>query len=177
MANPLSMLVALADAVKAALNAAQVAPSPVGTWQNPFATPFTAERRFVAVRDPSKLPFFNADPPQAPRVVVVPMADGESRLGGGMRAITQGEFEVDVTIYSRVGPGEEGEAACGTLMDLRQQIRDFFKVAPQGGGLTVIGSSTARAVLTAIGGEMAFDEGPLYDGGLFVSPQTLKFNI
>lgn len=159
-----SMVVALAKAAAAALNAA-----PAGT----FGTAFTALVRFVAVRDPAKIPDYGqpARQPAEPLVVIVPIVDNETRLGSGR--MFEGDYELDLTIYSRVGSGDAADAACEALFELRQEMRDYLKRTP----LSVSGARQAVATLMAVGGSPAFDEAVLWDQGVLASPSTLKFKL
>jgi hypothetical protein len=151
------MLRALGDAVVTSINVGQ------------FVTPATAVRRFIAVRDESKLPSFPAKPPL---VAVVPIVDPET-VAGVQSPTFQGEYEVDLTIYAYVGKGDAAEGLCDTLMELRQQLRDLFKGVP----LAVSGARNSMAMLNGIAGDLAFLEDKLFNIGLFVSPQTLKFGL
>jgi len=132
------------------------------------AHPFTAARRFAPVADLATL-VLNA----AAFVAVIPADDTESRVGGGASGLFQGDYEVDVVIYARVGAGDAAEAACGNLMKLRQQIRDAFKSV----AVTVEGQRTTRAILTGVDGSPAFNVARLVNEHCFVSPQTLQFRL
>jgi hypothetical protein len=180
----LSMLVSLCDTIVDLLNDAQVTEPPDPTpSEKAFVMDFTAVRRFVAIRDPSLIPggedpdMLGGDdaPPAptlpAPLVAVVPVADPEDLLGGGSTPVFFGHYAVDVTIYMRVGKGDAAERVCAMLMDLRQEIREFFK----GLKLTVEGFKTGRALLEAVEEAYAFDSDWLKDEGVFASPQRLKF--
>jgi hypothetical protein len=160
------MPLALARAVRDALNAAQQVTPPAAS---PFDTAFTAVAVFVAVPDENKLPLFNVTPAEPPLVAVVPCVDHDERIRQG---VFRGDYEVDAAVYARVGKGPAAESASAVLMDLRQQIRDWFE---KGLTLTVIGSKTRQAVLMGVGGPMCFDEALLSDAGIFCSTQTLKF--
>lgn len=153
------LVVALADAVVAVINAA-----PAGT----FDQHFTAQRVFATVNDLTALA---AD--AAPLVQVVPAVDSEDRLGGGSTGNFEGEYAVDVVILARVGTGPAAEIACAALMLLRQRIRDLFKRV----ALAVQGTRPTRAVLTGIDGDPAFGQRALLEWHCFISAQTLKFRL
>lgn len=158
MADPKDNLVALADAVADALNAAQAQ----------FIVPFTAARKFLPIEDLAKL-----KESDSPLVILHPMADDEERLGGGSVPQFAGTFEVDAVIYRRIGVGEAAEEACEQLMLLRNQIRQFFR----SGSLTVNGlkSRPLKAVLAEVDGTPAYGQKTLLEEHCFVSAQTLTF--
>lgn len=162
MSDKQGNLVALADAVAAALNeAATAAPAD-------FAVSFTAERRFAEVADMATLK--TSDPPL---VLVFPTGDMEERLGGGTRPSFSGTYEIDLVIYARVGVGEAAESACEKLMLLRGQFRDFFK----GIRLRVEGQKGTWAVLESVDGSPAYGMDSLTQRHCFVSAQTLSFAV
>jgi len=164
MSEPTSNLVALADAIVAALTAAQAQPA-----INPFAEPFTAVRRFAPLADLSELK--DSDPPL---VYILPLADDEQRQGKAAPAF-RGDYEVACIIYARVGPAgsDAAETRVAELMTLRQQIRDLFK----NGRLTVAGTTDTLAVLTGIGGNPAYAENMLIENHCFGSAQSLRFTL
>jgi len=159
LSTPASNLVALADAVVAALNEA------VAT----FAETFTAVRRFAPITDLATVKA--ADPPL---VYMIPIGDDEDRLGGGDKPSFMGDYQVDCVIYARVGPGgDAAEARCAALMLLRSQIREFFKPLR----LRVVGIKGSYAVLDGVDGSPAYGQDRLVSEHCFVSAQTLLFRI
>lgn len=175
MADGLSMIVALADAISDGLKAAQDA-SP-GT----FAMPFTAEVKFVEITDLDEiLPLPDATPKAAstapPRVVFFPQGpDVETRMGGGSSPRFHGEYTMDMVIYARVGTGDAAEKLCRKLMDLRQQLRDTLKAAR----LPIQGIRPTFVTLEKISDESegAYGPMPLTNDGVFVSSQSLKWSV
>lgn len=162
MSDEQSNLVALADAIVAALNAAQPAGGP-----SAFSEAFTALVRFAPLVDLSEVKA--GDPPL---VIVLPLADDEQRQGKVPPAF-RGDYEVACLIYARVGVGDAAETRCGELMLLRQQIRDFFKA----GRLAVAGTTDTLAVLTGVGGNPAYAENMLIENHCFGSAQSLRFAL
>jgi hypothetical protein len=175
MTETLSMIVALADAIAAGLQAAQDANPGV------FAMPFTTEVKFIEITDlDTILPLPDAMPKAAktanPRVIFFPQGpDVETRMGGGANARFHGEYIVDMVIYARVGTGPAAEAICRRLLDLRQQLRDTLKPAR----LAVQGIRPTYVTLEKIGDDTEGTYGPLplTQDGLFCSSQSLKWSV
>lgn len=160
-----SNLVALADAIVAALNAAQPEGGP-----SAFAEAFTAVRRFAPIID---LASVRAD--DAPLVHIIPIGDDEQRQGGGDKPHFMGSYQVDCVIYARAGAAgsEAAETRCEELMLLRGQIRDFFKPLR----LRVVGHKGTYAVLDGVDGSPAYGQDSLITKHCFVSAQTFAWAI
>jgi len=158
------MLVALADAVVAALN---------GATAGTFTTAFTAARKFAPLIDLKDAPDLTKTPAVSPLVLILPGSDDEDRQGGGPRASFLGDYAVDCVIYGRVGVGDAAEALCAMLMDLRQQIRSFL-------GKTLVpvsGIKASAGVVAKVDGDPAYGLETLVNTHCFVSAQTFTFKV
>lgn len=162
-----SMIIALADAIAAALNAAQ---SPTPPAVSPFVEAFTASVKFAPINDLSKV----AD--GTILLHLLPMDDSESRLGGGAYPRFHGTYIIDAVLYAKVGfdSGDPDDTKCRTLMDLKQQIRDYLKPARFS---VPTGVRPTNATMEDIDGDPAYAGWSLLQQGVFVSCQTLKWSI
>ena len=158
-------LVALADAMVAALNAAQDVTPPT---ESPFVTAFVAERAHAPVADLTEIT-------AAPLVQVLPHSDSVEAEGLSQRQVI-GTLSVSVIVYGRVGARTaENKAAyetkCAALSLLRDQLRHYFLTRP----VSVAGIKPTRALLKKTDGEPAYFVGELKDRQVFVSEQVFEF--
>jgi len=158
-------LVALADAMVAALNGAQVVTPPA---VSPFATAFVAERAHAPVTDLTEIT-------AAPLVQVLPHSDSTEAEGLSQRQVV-GTLSVSVIVYGRVGARNAEnkaayEAKCAALSLLRDQLRHYFLTR----AVSVVGIKTTRALLKKTDGEPAFFVADLKERHVFVSEQVFEF--
>ncbi len=153
---PISMLIALCDAIAIALNAQKM------------TLPFKAATFFAPINDLADVKL--GDPV---KVYLIPASDPESRMGGGVHPRFNGDYSVDMVIYARVGAGDTAETNCRSLMDLRQQLRDFLKPAC----FQIQGVRPTKVTLKDIDADPAYGVNVLIDKEVFVSAITLNFEV
>lgn len=159
MSTPKANLVALADAVVAALAAA-----PAGT----FAEAFTPAKKFAPMEELADLK--RTDPPL---VIVQPISDDESRQAKGPVAAWQGTYEVALVIWARVGVGDAAETRIGELMRLRGQIREYLK----GLRLAVAGTVDTAGILMEIVASPAYSDAAVIEHHCFGSATGLRYTL
>lgn len=167
-----SRILGFCDALAAALNAAQPAP-PATT---PFAAAFTAVRRVLPVVDLAKLG-------PGVQVSVIPVGAEEVR-DGRLAGVFTVDLEVDVLVQQKLQPTDDPDVLGATLLELLEQIRDFFKV---GGVGTVAGvptwltapgaSSTGLAAMTKCSASPSYSMPGLLDKRCFIGVQTFTFRL
>jgi len=162
-------LVGLADAMAAALNAAQDVAS---GEDSPFVVAFAAERAHEPLVD-LRVEVKASDPPI---VQIIPNADSSQRIGGGTDPLIDGTLTVSVFLYGRVGARTTEtkatfEAACAQLSLLREQIRNWFWDK----AVSLVGPVRTRAILSSVEGEPAYEHATLIQEHVFASEQMLTF--
>ncbi|MBN2584873.1 MAG: hypothetical protein JXL80_17545 [Planctomycetes bacterium] len=156
-----SRLIALCDAVVAALNDAQ--PEPPA--ESPFVLTFEAERKVIPLTDLGKIG-------DSLLLHVIPVGLMEVREPpGNLAGIFAGQYELDVVVQKRLPASDsDGNTTVPDLLLLLEQIADHFKA-----GQLTIGSH--RAVLTTVDAEAAYSVPCLMQKRCFLGVTTLGFKV
>ncbi|HOI55745.1 MAG TPA: hypothetical protein PLP01_10890 [Phycisphaerae bacterium] len=156
-----SRLIALCDAVAAALNAAQ--PEPPA--ESPFVLAFEAARKVI--------PLTNLDKLGSDVVVeIIPTGLIETREpAGNLAGLFAGQYELDVAIQQRLPASDsDGNDTAEDVLLLAEQIADWFRQ----GSLTV---GSHKAVLVTVDAEAAYSVPYLMQKRTVLSVTTLGFKV